>query len=143
MADLDKIGAAVLEALNALRLEHVGRASDILVDAVGAELSRLREAEKTGGWQPIETAPFDTLVDLWCIQSYEREATWPVRGSLVDGRHKTKEYGWFGNQSKDGVPQGDAPDLVPVAWRPAIVPTDLVARFLCPEGRRALQEGGE
>jgi hypothetical protein len=29
---------------------------------------------------------------------------------------------------------------VPVAWRSAIVPTDLVARFLCPEGRAALSE---
>jgi hypothetical protein len=118
-------------------LEHIANCSP---DNIRRLLEHIAELEARTEWQPIETAPFDTLVDLWCIQGYEREATWPVRGSLVGGRHKTKQYGWFGNQSNEGVPQGDAPDLVPVAWRSAIVPTDLVARFLCPEGRAALSE---
>jgi hypothetical protein len=121
-------------AIWALRESNYLECADALAAALSAEPG---EAE---GWQPIETAPFDKLVDLWCIQGYEREATWPVRGSLVGGRHKTKDYGWFGNQSKDGVPQKDAPDLVPVAWRPVNVPTDLVAKFLCPAGRTALED---
>lgn len=75
-------------------------------------------------WKPIETAPYNELVDLWCIPQDIDFAEWseggtPV-GEIISRRHKHEKYGWFGNQSDDFVPQADAPDVVPVAWRPSI-----------------------
>ena len=49
-AQREKIGAAVVEALNALRLEHIGRASDILTAAIYANRS-------CGGFAPAALAP--------------------------------------------------------------------------------------
>lgn len=85
------------------------------------------------GWHPIETVPYGKLVDLWCIPQDIEFAEWseggtPV-GEIISRRHKHENYGWFGNQSDDFVPQAGGPDIVPVAWRPATpnCPVDLIA----------------
>lgn len=85
-------------------------------------------------WQPIESCPDKELVDLWCIYGDEDMATYPtgvVIGRLVSRRFKSKQYGWFGNQSDAGIPQRDGPDLVPVAWRPAVpdCPVEIVKLY--------------
>lgn len=87
------------------------------------------------GWRPIDTCPFRTPVDLWCIYGGEEFAQYDGGasiGQLVSNRHKTEEYGFFGNQSNDGVPHGHAPDLKPVAWRLAVpqCPSVLIAAVL-------------
>lgn len=86
-------------------------------------------------WQPIETAPYRDLLDVWCIYGDEELATYPsgqVTGYLQIRRFKSVEYGWFGNQSAEGVPQKDGPDLIPVAWRHATpdCPAELVQKFI-------------
>ena len=88
--------------------------------------ARLAEAEvekAKADWQPIETAPFGRPVDVWCLYGDETEAQWEsgsTVGHLLPRRSRHTEYGWFGNQSPAGIPQKDAPDLVPVAWRPRV-----------------------
>lgn len=86
-------------------------------------------------WQPIDTVPYRELVDLWCIYGDEELATYPsgvVTGYLQPRRFKSEEYGWFGNQSPDGIPQRDGPDLIPVAWRLSIpdCPVEIVQGFI-------------
>ena len=86
-------------------------------------------------WQPIETCPIREPVDLWCVYGGEEFAKFEGGasiGHLVSGRFKTVEYGFFGNQSNDGVPRRDGPDLVPVAWRPAVpmCPPEIIAEVL-------------
>ncbi|MBV6659239.1 MAG: hypothetical protein KI785_15860 [Devosiaceae bacterium] len=89
-------------------------------------------------WRSIAEFPNEPyrLVDLWCVYGSEGlaafghgENTTPV-GKVVHNRHWTKEYGWFGNQSRDGIPNGHAPDLIPVAWREPIplCPIELIQR---------------
>lgn len=87
------------------------------------------------GWQPIETCPIRDTVDLWCVYGGEEYAQFEGGasiGMLVSGRFRTEEYGFFGNQSNDGVPRKNAPDLVPVAWRDAVpqCPAELIAKAL-------------
>ena len=83
-------------------------------------------------WQPISDFHYREYeaVDLWCIDGDENVACWghgenttPI-GKLVTRRHWTKEYGWHGNNSRNGVPNGHGRDLVPVAW--------CAARTVCP-----------
>jgi len=47
-------------------------------------------------------------------------------------RHRAEKHGWMGNQSPNGVPQGNMPDLIPVAWRPTAphCPPELIASAL-------------
>lgn len=112
-----------------------------LYAALEAENERMRKMLE---WQPIETVPLDTIVDLWCTYA-GAPASWGngrPTGEIVHNRHKSKKYGWFGNQSDDGVPNGDGTDLLPVAWRwpTPDVPLELMERYIA--ARRA-QEGGE
>lgn len=102
-------------------------------DALKRERDEAREAHD--GWNPISTCPIREPVDLWCVYGGEEFAQYEGGasiGKLVPNRIKTKEYGFFGNQSNDGVPQRDAPDLVPVAWRKAVpsCPATLIAEAL-------------
>ena len=100
------------------------------IDRLSAEIASLKarlaeaEAEKAkADWQPIETAPFGRPVDVWCLYGDETEAQWEsgsTVGHLLPRRSRHTEYGWFGNQSPAGIPQRDAPDLIPVAWRPRV-----------------------
>lgn len=97
--------------------------------------ARVEELEGAQGWKPIETAPVGKIVDLWCIYGDEIAPTWEtghVVGQIKRSCHKSAEYGWFGNHSNDGVPSGDAPDPIPVAWREPIppCPVDLIAAAL-------------
>lgn len=97
------------------------------------EVKRL-EAEKPK-WQPISTCPLRMPVDLWCVwggEEYARYDGGASIGQLVVNRFKHEEYGFFGNQSNDGVPRGHAKDLVPVAWRQAVeqCPAELIAEVL-------------
>lgn len=83
-------------------------------------------------WQPIATCPIRESVDLWCIYGGEEYAQYDGGasiGQLVSNAHKSEEYGFFGNQSNDGVPRREGPDLKPVAWRPAVpqCPSQLIA----------------
>ena len=86
-------------------------------------------------WQPIATSPFRVTVDLWCVSGYEEFARYDGGasvGELVSRRFRHPEYGWFGNQSNDGIPRGDLPDLMPIAWRYAVpdCPAELIAEVL-------------
>lgn len=98
-----------------------------------AEIERLQA--QLSDWQPISTCPFRETVDLWCVYGGEEFAQYdggaPI-GRLISARNKSEEYGFFGNQSNDGVPQRDAPDLVPVAWRKAVpfCPPSIIAQVL-------------
>lgn len=92
-------------------------------------------SEAKNDWQPVSTCPFRDEVDLWCVYGGEEFAQYDGGasiGKLVPKRFKTVEYGFFGNQSNDGVPQGHAPDLVPVAWRRSVpqCPPELIAEVL-------------
>jgi hypothetical protein len=87
------------------------------------------------GWRRIDTAPLNTLVDLWCVEGYEEVASYSTGvsiGRMVPRRHKSAEYGWFGNQSNAGVPRGHAHDMIPVAWRPTVpdCPAEMIADAL-------------
>lgn len=87
------------------------------------------------GWNPIATCPFRGTVDLWCVYGGEEYAQYDGGasiGKLVSQRNRSEEYGFFGNQSNEGVPQGHAPDLVPVAWRVAVpdCPASIIAEAL-------------
>ncbi len=125
------------------------RASVMAFDEQKARAERaeaqLAEARKALEWHPIETAPLNTIVDLWCTYA-DAPASWGndrPAGQIVHNRHKSKEHGWFGNESNDGIPQANGPDLVPVAWRwPAPeIPLEMMERFVA---ARALEEqGGE
>jgi hypothetical protein len=82
-------------------------------------------------WQSIETAPINATVDVWCVYGAEEFAQHDGGasvGRLVTRLHKSPKYGWFGNQSNEGIPQGDAYDLVPVAWR--VSATDCPAKLI-------------
>ena len=86
-------------------------------------------------WQPISTCPIREPVDLWCVYGGEDYAQYEGGasiGQLISDRFKTVEYGFFGNQSNDGVPRRDGADLVPVAWRPAVpqCPAELIAEVM-------------
>lgn len=103
-------------------------------------------------WHPITTCPIREPVDLWCVYGGEEFAQYDGGasiGKVVPNRHKTEEYGFFGNQSNDGVPQGHARDLIPVAWRKAVpqCPSELIAEVLgiprTIEDARALIGGGD
>lgn len=109
---------------------------------IAALEAQLADARKALEWHPIETAPLNTIVDLWCTYA-DAPASWGndrPAGQIVHNRHKSKEYGWFGNYSNDGIPQANGPDLVPVAWRwPAPeIPLEMMERFVA---ARALEEG--
>lgn len=112
------------------------------IAALEAQLAEAREALE---WHPIETAPLNTIVDLWCTYA-DAPASWGndrPAGQIVHNRHKSKEYGWFGNYSSDGIPQANGPDLVPVAWRwpTPEIPLEMMERFIA---ARALEaQGGE
>jgi hypothetical protein len=102
--------------------------------AKDAVIQKYREAQEAE-WQPISTCPYRDPVDLWCVYGGEEFAQFEGGASIgrkVSDRFKTQEYGFFGNQSNDGVPQRDGPDLVPVAWRRAIpqCPAALIAEAL-------------
>lgn len=104
-------------------------------DTILGLLDRLERAEKALEWQPIDTCPIRTPVDLWCVYGGEQFAQFEGGasiGQLVSNQHKTEEYGFFGNQSNDGVPRKDGPDLKPVAWRPAVrmCPPEIIAAAL-------------
>lgn len=99
-----------------------------------AEVEELKRGESTD-WQPISTCPLKEAVDLWCVyggEEYARYDGGASIGKLVVNRFKHEQYGFFGNQSNDGVPRGHAKDLVPVAWRPAVkqCPAELIAEVL-------------
>lgn len=103
--------------------------------AENAERDRDEAREAHDGWNPISTCPIREPVDLWCVYGGEEFAQYEGGasiGKLVPNRIKTMEYGFFGNQSDNGVPQRDAPDLVPVAWRKAVpsCPATLIAEAL-------------
>lgn len=133
-ASAEEVVTLLREAWNALAAERAAReAAEAKLAEKDKEIAALRE------WQPIETAPFNRSVDLWCTYP-DAPATWGnglPSGVIVYGRHKTEEYGWFGNQSKDGVPTGDGPDLIPVAWREPSprIPIEMMEAFL--EARNA------
>ncbi|MCA0344085.1 MAG: hypothetical protein LCH99_30740 [Proteobacteria bacterium] len=98
-----------------------------------AEIAKLQDA--VGSWNPIASCPIREPVDLWCVYGGEEFAQFDGGasiGKLVSNRIKTDEYGFFGNQSNAGVPQRDAPDLVPVAWRKAVpnCPAEIIAEAL-------------
>jgi hypothetical protein len=87
------------------------------------------------GWEPISTCPIKVSVDLWCVYGGEEYAQYDGGasiGEIVSNRQKSAEYGFFGNQSNDGVPRYGFRDLVPVAWRPAVeqCPAELIAKVL-------------
>ena len=87
------------------------------------------------GWEPISTCPIKVPVDLWCVYGGEEYAQYDGGasiGEIVSNRQKSAEYGFFGNQSNDGVPRYGFRDLVPVAWRPAVeqCPAELIAKVL-------------
>lgn len=105
--------------------------ADFMVDAINA----LFREKSDGSWNAIDTCPIREPVDLWCVYGGEEFAQFDGGasiGKLVSNRIKTDEYGFFGNQSNDGVPQRDAPDLVPVAWRKAVpnCPAEIIAEAL-------------
>lgn len=91
--------------------------------------------EIAGSWNAIDTCPIREPVDLWCVYGGEEFAQFEGGasiGKMVSNRIKSEEYGFFGNQSNDGVPQRDGPDLVPVAWRKAVpsCPAEIIAKAL-------------
>jgi hypothetical protein len=97
--------------------------------------SRNKNNAQQAEWQPISTCPIREAVDLWCVYGGEEYAQFDGGASigfLKSRRFKTEEYGFFGNQSNDGVPRRDGPDLVPVAWRHAVpdCPATLIAEAL-------------
>lgn len=103
-----------------------------LIASQAAEIARLREANE---WKPISTCPMQEPVDLWCVYGGEEFARFDGGasiGRLVSSRFKHPEYGFLGNQSNDGVPRRDGPDLVPVAWRKAVpdCPAELIAEVM-------------
>lgn len=109
-------------------------ADGALILAIAAALAAAEERGR-GEWQTIDTCPIREAVDLWCVYGEEPFAMYDGGasiGKLVSNRFKSAEYGFFGNQSNDGVPQRDAPDLRPVAWRKAVpsCPPDLIAKAL-------------
>lgn len=127
-----------------------------LADLKAAERERdeLRsENERMREWNPIGTCPLQESVDLWCVYGGEEYAQYEGGtsiGKLVPNRFKTEEYGFFGNQSNNGIPQGNAPDLVPVAWRKAVpqCPATLIAKELgipvtFEEARATLSDKGD
>ncbi len=112
----------------------------------------MAEKDAEASWHPITTCPIREPVDLWCVYGGEEFAQYDGGasiGKVVPNRHKTEEYGFFGNQSNDGVPQGHARDLIPVAWRKAVpqCPSELIAEVLgiprTIEDARALIGGGD
>lgn len=115
-----------------------------------AEIKRL--LERSPEWQPITTCPYREAVDLWCVYGGEEYAQYEGGasiGRMVSDRYRTQEYGFFGNQSNDGVPRAGEADLVPVAWRPAVpqCPAKLIAEVLglplTVEDARAALKGGD
>lgn len=103
-----------------------------LITSQSAEIERLREANE---WKPISTCPMQEPVDLWCVYGSEEFARFDGGasiGRLVSSRFKHPEYGFFGNQSNEGVPRRDGVDLVPVAWRKAVpqCPAELIAEVM-------------
>lgn len=94
-------------------------------------------APDNDGWFTMDTCPYRQHVDLWCVDGGEPYAK-PCRvgdrpiGRLVSDQFKDQKYGWFGNQSNAGVPRKDLPDMIPVAWRPAVpwCPPRLIASCL-------------
>lgn len=113
--------------------------ADEVSNAIGdSALARQAEAlqrENAGSWNPIATCPVREPVDLWCVYGGEEFAQYDGGASIgkfVPNRHKSEEYGFFGNQSNNGVPHGHAPDLIPVAWRKAApqCPSELIAEVL-------------
>jgi hypothetical protein len=112
--DSGPLGQSLREWINEARTVH-------------AALTAALAEEPGDGWHPIETAPLKTIVDLWCLHpgepaTYDSETS---AGSLVSNRHKHEVYGWFGNQSPNGVPRAPYDDLIPVAWRLALKPPPL------------------
>lgn len=100
---------------------------------ISAEARGMERAAKRD-WRAIETAPLNKAVDLWCVEQ-DAPATWGnghPAGEIVRNRHKSEKYGWFGNQSDEGVPRGHKPDLLPVAWRLATPrpPLEMVEAFV-------------
>ncbi len=85
--------------------------------SLAEENERLRERNS---WHPMETCPYRTGVDLWCVYGGEEFARYeggaPI-GTLVPRRHRDETYEFFGNKNKNHVPRADSPDLIPVAWR--------------------------
>lgn len=101
--------------------------------AKDAEIEELKT--ELHGWNHIDTCPVRESVDLWCVYGGEDFAQYDGGasiGKLVPNRIKSEEYGFFGNQSNYGIPQRDAPDLKPVAWRKAVpyCPATLIAEVL-------------
>jgi hypothetical protein len=133
------------------RAAQADYASRILSALSLAFIKRIGALEReNAGWEHIDTCPYRDEVDLWCVYGGEEFAQYDGGasiGKLVPKRFKTVEYGFFGNQSNDGVPQGHAPDLVPVAWRHSVsqCPPELIAEVLgipltCEDARTAIQE---
>lgn len=81
--------------------------------------ARVAELEAMTEWNPINTAPLNKIVDVWCIEDGSPASCGNniPSGKIIHNRHKSEKYGWFGNQSNDGVPRGHMPDMIPVAWR--------------------------
>lgn len=109
-------------------------ARDVEIERQAVVIQKYREAQEAE-WRPINSCPLRDSVDLWCVYGGEEFAQFDGGASigfLVSGRFKTEEYGFFGNQSNEGVPRRDGPDLVPVAWRPAVMqcPSALIAEAL-------------
>jgi hypothetical protein len=97
-------------------------------------IEKYRQAQE-GEWHPISTCPYRDPVDLWCVYGGEEFAQFDGGASigfLISNQFKTEKYGFFGNQSNDGVPRRDGPDLKPVAWRRAVpsCPATLIAEAL-------------
>lgn len=145
-AERDKVLDDSYEVVKTKR-EHEATISTLTAerDALKRERDEARAAHD--GWNPIATCPIREPVDLWCVYGGEEFAQYEGGasiGKLVPNRIKTKEYGFFGNQSDNGVPQRDAPDLVPVAWRkavpscPAIVITEALHIPITLEDARAV-----
>jgi hypothetical protein len=124
----------MLDARDEYSIDDVMSAlADNYVPAPPSEL--VARCEAGDGWNPMATCPIRDLVDLWCVYGGEEFAQYEGGasiGKLVPNRIKSKEYGFFGNQSDYGVPQRDAPDLVPVAWRKAVpdCPAAIIAEAL-------------
>ena len=132
--------------------DYIVAALNAYASPIPAPPSELEAREAADGWNSIATCPIRDPVDLWCVYGGEEFAQYEGGasiGKLVPNRIKTKEYGFFGNQSDNGVPQRDAPDLVPVAWRKAVpdCPATIIAEALhipvtLEAARAALANGG-
>jgi hypothetical protein len=129
------VSRAALEKIANELVQEVGHAAkDAEIARQATVIEKYREAQQAE-WQPIHSCPYREPVDLWCVYGGEEFAQFDGGASigfLKSNRHRTEEYGFFGNQSKDGVPRRDGPDLVPVAWRKAVpsCPAALIAEVL-------------